>query len=319
MGDTPMETPRRTLALIFPVYNEVEVLPALLDAVSSFRAERPFVRQVIFVDDGSTDDSVALIKGRVNEDEGVEVISLSRNFGHQLAITAGIAGVRTDAAVILDADLQDPLYVVDEMIARWREGRDVVYGIRVKRKGEPFYKRMAAAAFYRFFRWMADVEMPLDTGDFRLISRPVIDAFNAIDDPQPFVRGIIAWLGYEQVGVPYVREPRAAGTSKYTLGKLIGLALSGLTSFSEKPLRLATRFGLFTAVLSLAGLAGYLTTALLTSTEISANTALVFMGFFFGGVQLLFLGIIGIYLIRVYGEVKSRPRYVIASKWHSGE
>ena len=311
--------PRNSLALVFPVYNEAEVLPQLMEQVQQFREKNPFVEQVIFVDDGSRDQSVELIKELSEHQNGVVLLQFSRNFGHQLAITAGISLVRTDAAVILDADLQDPLAVVEEMVGKWREGYDVVYGQRIKREGEKSYKLWAASAFYRFFKWMSDIDMPLDTGDFRLISRKVIDSFNEMDDAQPFVRGLVTWLGYSQIAVPYVRAPRAAGTSKYTFSKLLGLALSGLTSFTEKPLRIATRFGLFTAVLSLVGVLGYVLYTLFSGAGLSALTVLVFTGFFFGGVQLLFLGIIGIYLIRVYGEVKGRPRYVIDAVWQSDD
>ena len=309
---------RESLALVFPVYNEEEVIPKLADAVKSFRAENPYVHQIIFVDDGSRDQSVALLKELMSEEEGVVILQFSRNFGHQLAITAGISLVKTDAAVVLDADLQDPLEVVPKMVDKWREGFDVVYGQRSKREGEKSYKLWAASAFYRFFKWMSDIEMPLDTGDFRLISRRVIDAFNEMDDAQPFVRGLVTWLGFKQVAVPYVRAPRAAGTSKYTLSKLVGLALSGLTSFTEKPLRIATRFGISVSVLSFVGILCYIVGILVTGQSLSLLMILVFTAFFFGGVQLLFLGIIGIYLIRVYGEVKGRPRYVIQEYWSSG-
>ena len=308
---------RKSLALVFPVYNEEEVLPQLLEAVAQFRKKNPYVEQVVFVDDGSSDSSVDLIKRSVKGQEGYYLIEFSRNFGHQLAITAGISAVKADAAVILDADLQDPLEVVEEMVAKWREGYDVVYGQRIRREGEKSYKLWAASAFYRFFRWMSDIEMPLDTGDFRLISRTVIDDFNKMEDAQPFVRGLITWLGYKQVAVPYVRAPRAAGTSKYTLGKLIQLALSGLTSFTEKPLRIATRLGVFAAIASLVGIVVYTIYALASGQGFSTLTLLVFAVFFFGGVQMLFSGIIGIYLIRVYGEVKGRPRYVVRDVWQS--
>ena len=169
---------RETVSLVFPVFNEIEVLPALLRALEAFRATRPDIRQVILVDDGSVDGSAAYIKAQTRGMPGYDLVRLSRNFGHQLAITAGIAQVQCDAAVVLDADLQDPLEVVDRMVEKWREGYDVVYGMRSRREGEPWIKRLVAAGFYRFFRWMADIDMPLDTGDFRLISRRVIDTYN---------------------------------------------------------------------------------------------------------------------------------------------
>ncbi len=308
-----------TLSLVIPVYNEEEVLPELLAAIEEYRFSRPELVQIVMVDDGSSDASVSIIREHTAACKGYILVQLARNFGHQLAITAGIANVTTDAAVIMDADLQDPLAVIDEMVEQWKEGYDVVYGVRSRREGERFYKRFVATAFYRFFRWMADIDMPLDTGDFRLISRPVIDTYNEIGDHQPFIRGLVSWMGFRQTGVAYVRAPRAAGTSKYTLGKLLGLALSGLTSFSEKPLRLATRFGFVASALSIFGLVVYLSYALFSSAPLSTINILIFSGFFFGSVQLLFLGIIGIYLIRVYGEVKGRPRYIVRSVWTSGD
>ncbi len=311
------EDSRESVSLVFPVYNEIEVLPELLEALEDFRATRPEIRQVVLVDDGSKDGSAGFIREKTKRLTGYDLVQLSRNFGHQLAITAGIAHVTSDAAVILDADLQDPLEVVDQMVEKWKAGYDVVYGIRSKREGESVFKKFIAAGFYRFFQWMADIDMPLDTGDFRLISRNVIDTYNEIGDHQPFIRGLVTWMGYQQIGIEYVRAPRAAGESKYTFGKLLGLAMSGLTSFSEKPLRLATRFGFISTALSVLGLLFYLSIVGLTAKTLSATTLLVFSGFFFGSVQLLFLGIIGIYLIRVYGEVKGRPRYIVRTHWRS--
>ena len=308
---------RYSIALVFPVYNEEEVIPHLVEAVAAFRARHPEVEQVIFVDDGSRDRSVSLIQELTAGMNGIVLMQFSRNFGHQLAITAGISLVTADAAVILDADLQDPLDVVEEMVVKWREGYDVVYGQRARREGEMPLKLWAAAGFYRIFRWMSDLDMPLDTGDFRLISKPVIDAYNAMSDRQPFVRGLISWLGFKQTGVSYVRAARVAGKSKYSLSKLVRLALSGLTSFSEKPLRLATQFGFLVALGGIVGVSGYIISAIATGATLSAMTLLAFSGFFFGGVQLVVLGIIGIYLLRVYSEVKGRPRYVVQSMWES--
>ncbi len=316
---TEAQESRHTISLVIPVYNEEDVLPELLAALDNYRESHPNVVEVILVDDGSRDASVETVQRETAGKGGYKLIQLSRNFGHQLAITAGIAQVTADAAVILDADLQDPLEVIDKMVEQWQQGFDVVYGVRSKREGEKWYKRLVATVFYRFFRWMADIDMPLDTGDFRLVSRKVIDTYNKMGDHQPFIRGLVSWMGYKQTGVEYVRAPRAAGSSKYTFGKLLGLALSGLTSFSEKPLRIAVRFGFIAAALSVLGLILYLSITLFSGEALSATNLLVFSGFFFGSVQLLFLGIIGIYLIRVYGEVKGRPRYIVQSLWHSDE
>ena len=318
MTPVPLDpAPRHTLALVIPVYNEEAVVPLLLAEIAAFRAERADITQVVFVDDGSEDATVQLLQEGTAGKSGYWIVGFSRNFGHQLAITAGLGVVDADAAVILDADLQDPLHVVDEMMVRWREGYDVVYAIRSRRDGEPAYKRLAAATFYRLFRWIADLDMPLDTGDFRLVSRKVIDIYNKIGEQQPFVRGIVSWVGFNQIGIPYVRAARAAGSSKYTLGKLMKLALSGLTSFSDKPLRISIRLGIGVAVLAVLGLLLAFGLALAGEGGITLSAALIFVGFFFGGVQLLFLGVVGIYLLRVYEAVKGRPRYIVDSHWRS--
>ncbi|MEZ4700401.1 MAG: glycosyltransferase family 2 protein [Rhodothermales bacterium] len=308
---------RQSLALVIPVYNEEAVVPMLLSEIAAFRTAHPDVTQVVFVDDGSEDRTVELLQQGTAGRDGYWIVGFSRNFGHQLAITAGLGVVQTDAAVILDADLQDPLPVVAEMMDRWREGYDVVFAVRERREGEPGLKRLAAAAFYRFFRWMADLDMPLDTGDFRLVSRKVIDVYNRIGEQQPFVRGIVSWIGFNQIGIPYVRAPRAAGQSKYTLRKLIKLAMSGLTSFSDKPLRISIRLGIGVALLAVAGLLVALGAALFGGKGVTLSAVLIFVGFFFGGVQLLFLGVVGMYLLRVYEAVKGRPRYIVSSEWRS--
>ncbi len=318
MTPVPLDpAPRHTLALVIPVFNEEAVVPLLLAEIAAFRAMRPDITQVVFVDDGSEDATVRLLQEGTAGQSGYWIVGFSRNFGHQLAITAGLGVVDADAAVILDADLQDPLHVVDEMVVRWREGYDVVYAIRSRRDGEPAYKRLAAATFYRLFRWIADLDMPLDTGDFRLVSRKVIDVYNKIGEQQPFVRGIVSWVGFNQIGIPYVRAARAAGSSKYTLGKLMKLALSGLTSFSDKPLRISIRLGIGVAVLAVLGLLLAFGLALAGGGGITLSAALIFVGFFFGGVQFLFLGVVGIYLLRVYEAVKGRPRYIVDSHWRS--
>ena len=306
-----------SVALILPVYNEKEVLPLLLPAIEAYRTKRPEITQVIFIDDGSTDGSPEIIRKETEGRKGYVLLQLTRNFGHQLAITAGIQAVSTDAAVILDADMQDPLEVIGRMIDTWKEGYDVVYAVRKRREGEKSYKHAAAHVFYRFFRWISDLDMPLDTGDFRLISREVIDTYNRIGEQQPFIRGIISWLGFNQKGIEYIRAPRAAGKSKYTFSKLLKLALSGITSFSEKPLRIATRLGFAFALLSLLGIVVFVVLHVMQGNVLSINRLLMLAGFFFGGIQLLFLGIIGIYLLRVYEQVKGRPRYVVRSNWHS--
>lgn len=306
-----------SVAFVIPLYNEEDVLPLLVEALETYRGAHPEITRVIFVNDGSRDRTGPLVQQLTAGKPGYTLLSLSRNFGHQLAITAGLSLVEEDAAVILDADLQDPLNVVTEMIARWKEGYDVVYGIRRTRDGETWVKKTATRIFYRFFRWFTDFDMPLDTGDFRLVSRSVLDAYNRIQEQQPFVRGLIAWLGFNQIGIVYDRPARAAGRTKYPYRRLWHLATTGLTSFSDKPLRLAVRLGLFTALLSFGGLIWVLLQKLVFGVGVIGWASIVFVGFFFGGVQLFFLGIVGTYLSRVYEEVKARPRFIVQHEWHS--
>ncbi len=312
------EDRRETVSLVIPVFNEEAIVPHLIREIEQYRRDHAFVTRVIIVDDGSTDGTVPELKRLTTNLEGYSLVSFSRNFGHQIAITAGLYYVETDAAVILDADLQDPLAVVTEMVDHWHHGYDVAYGLRRHRKGESFFKKITAAAFYRFFRLMTDIEMPLDTGDFRLISRPVIEAFKQLGEQRPFVRGLVSWLGFSQVAVPYDREQRAAGTPKYTYRRLLQMALDGLASFSDKPLRLAVRMGLFVSVFAGFGGAVWAVAAkYYFHSAMSGWASLMIVIVFFGGLNLFFMGLVGSYLARVFDQAKDRPRYIVRSEWHS--
>lgn len=308
---------RETVSLVIPLYNEEKVFPELFASIEAYRAEHPEIVQVVFVDDGSKDKTAHLIRTLTAGRPGYVMLQFSRNFGHQLAITAGMHFVQMDAAVIMDGDLQDPLEVVTQMIAKWREGYDVVYGVRKERMGETAFKKYSAALFYRLFKWMTDLDIPMDTGDFRLVSRKVLDAYREISEQQPFVRGLIAWLGFNQVGIEFERAPRFAGTTKYSLRKMVRLAMRSLTSFSDKPLRFAVQLGLFTSILAVVGLIWVLYVKYVLDDAVSGWASMVFVAFFFGGLQLFFLGVVGAYLDRVYEEVKARPRYVLSNVWSS--
>lgn len=309
---------RETVALIIPLYNEEAMFPVLFDEIVQYRMEHPEVVQVVFIDDGSQDRTAELVRDRTANRSGYVLIRFSRNFGHQLAITAGMEFVDTDAAVIMDADLQDPLWVVTEMIQKWRdEGYDVVYGIRKQREGETLFKRGLTHTFYRFFHRMANVKAPVDAGDFRLVSRRVLDAFRRMQEQQPYVRGLVAWLGFNQTGIEYTRPARAAGETKYPLRKLLQLAIDGITSFSDRPLRYAVRIGLLVSFMSVLGLVWVVVQKYVIGIEITGWASLIFVAFFFGGLQLFFLGVVGAYLARVYEEVKARPRYVVQELWRS--
>ncbi len=311
------EGARDTVALVIPLYNEEAVLPILLDHLYAFRRSHPEVVKVIFIDDGSTDATSQIVRSMTSGRSGYVILRFSRNFGHQIAVTAGMHFVEEDAAIILDADLQDPLPVAARMIEKWREGFDVVYGVRKHREGESWFKLATARMFYRVFRWMTDLDIPLDTGDFRLVSRRVLDAYRQIGEQQPFIRGLISWLGFNQIGIEYERGPRAAGRTKYSLRKMLRLAFDSFTSFSDKPLRLAIALGLFSTLVSVAGLFWVLAVKYVFHTAVTGWASMAVILFFFGGVQVLFLGVVGLYLDRVYEEVKGRPRYLVQDVWQS--
>lgn len=316
-----METPPcGTIALVIPLYNEEDMVPVLIQEIEAFRAVRAALGEsveVFLVDDGSRDATFVLVQQRVAGLSGYTVVRFSRNYGHQLAVTAGLELCRADAAIILDADLQDPLDVAGKMIDRWKEGYDVVYGIRRERGGMTFMERWTARWFYRFFRSFTDINAPVDAGDFRLVSRRVMDAYARLGEQQPYVRGLIAWLGFNQTGIEYDRPDRAAGTSKYPMRKRLQLALDGMASFSTQPLKYAVRLGLLISLGSVAGLIWVVLTKYVFGTAITGWASLIFAAFFFGGLQLFFLGIVGSYLARVYEEVKGRPRYVVQESWRS--
>lgn len=305
------------VSLVIPLYNELEMLPLLVQEVEEFRNIRTEITEVIFVNDGSTDGSPQKVEELTRHLAGYKLISFPRNFGHQIAVTAGLDFVGTDAAIIMDADLQDPLEVAGQMIDIWQEGFDVVYGIRKERDGESLFKRLSASVFYRFFKWITDLDIPIDTGDFRLVSRQVIQAYKQVTEHQPFIRGLITWLGYHQKGIEYKRASRRAGRTKYPFRKMLKLAINAVTAFSDKPLRIAIQVGVATSFLAAIGIIWVLYTRFVLHTTIPGWASSTLIVLFLGGVQMLFLGIIGVYLARIYGEVKRRPRYILKDIWQS--
>lgn len=315
MTSTPSERPH--VCLVIPVYNEEDVLPLLFDELRAFRDGREERISILFIDDGSRDKTVPIIREAMQAWDDIRLVSFSRNFGHQIAVTAGLNLCDADAAIVMDADLQDPPEVAGRMIDVWQEGHDVVYGHRLEREQVGWFERITAGLYYRFFRSFTGVDAPVDTGDFRLISRNVIDAFRELNEQQPYVRGLVSWLGFRQTAVDYVRPGRAAGKTKYPWRRRFDLALDGLASFSGKPLRFAMRLGLLIAAGSMLGLVWVLFVKYVMETAITGWASLIFAAFFFGGVQLFFLGVMGSYLARVYDEVKGRPRYVIRDTWQS--
>lgn len=310
---------RDTLALVIPLYNEEEVLPLLIREIEAFRAQHPEVVQVILVDDGSKDQTATLARTLLQDTEGYLLLEFSRNFGHQMAITAGLHWATTDGVVVMDGDLQHPLSTIPEMIEKWKAGYDVVYGVREYTGGETAFKRVTARLFYRFFRWATDIDIPIDAGDFRLLSRHVVAAYCQLTEQQPFVRGLIAWLGYNQIAVSYEQPARAAGSTKYHLKKMIRFATVSLTSFSDKPLRMAMKLGALVALFAIVGLVRVLVVKLIFQTTVAGWASLMLSIFLFSGIILLSLGIIGTYLARVYEEVKGRPRYLLKQVWRAND
>jgi len=306
------------LSVIVPCYNEAAVLPAtharLSRALTSI-ADADF--ELIFVDDGSSDQTFRLLADMQASDPRVRVLRLSRNFGHQVAVTAGLAEASGDAIAIIDADLQDPPEVIPEMIDLWHAGNDVVYGSRVTRDGESRFKLLTAKAFYRMINRLSDIEIPLDTGDFRVIDRKVADVLLAMPERGRFLRGMVSWVGFRQTPVFYKREARHAGTSKYPLLKMIRFAMDGIVSFSILPLRLAALTGLAAIWIALVGIvvAVVVRVFALYDLQLGRGWASLFVAvLFMGGVQLLCLGLIGEYLGRIYTEVKQRPLYAVRER-----
>lgn len=270
--------------------------------------------ELIFVNDGSTDTTAAIIREFIAKDKNVKLIDLSRNFGHQIAISAGMDSASGDAIVIIDADLQDPPEVILQMIEKWKEGYEVVYGKRIKRKGESFFKNITAKLYYRLLKQMTSVDIPVDTGDFRLIDKKVREVFLTLTEKNRYVRGLISWAGFKQTAVEYVRDERFAGTTKYPLKKMIKFALDGITSFSNKPLKLAIYTGMALSALSFIYLLVVVIQKLFTYTTIIGWASIIAVNLFFNGIILMFLGIIGEYIGRIYEEAKNRPLYVIREK-----
>jgi dolichol-phosphate mannosyltransferase len=306
------------LSVVIPILNEEEILEelerrlrAMLDRLA---ATANLEWEVVFVDDGSKDRSLELLRGLCARDQRYKLLSFSRNFGHQLAITAGMDRAEGDAVVVMDADLQDPPEVVAEMIARWRQGYDVVFGVRLKREGETLFKRVTAALFYRTLRRMTGVDIPLDTGDFRLMSRAVILTMRGLRERNRFVRGLVAWVGFRQTSVVYERHARFAGTTKYPLRKMIKFALDGITSFSTVPLRFAIWLGVLSGLLALVVGVWAIYTKFFVRGVVPGWTTIMIFSAFTSSVQLIVIGLMGEYLGRAYEELKGRPLYIVAEE-----
>ncbi|MBO5417560.1 MAG: glycosyltransferase family 2 protein [Clostridia bacterium] len=299
-------------SVVVPVFNEEEVINETYKRLTEVMQSTGESYEIIFVNDGSRDKTALLAREICKNDSNVKLIDFSRNFGHQTAITAGMDHACGDAVVVIDADLQDPPEVILDMLKKWREGYDIVYGQRIKREGETIFKKLTAKVFYRFLRSMTEVDIPVDTGDFRLIDRKVCDAMKTISERNRYVRGIVSWLGFKSAPVEFERKKRFAGTTKYPLKKMIKFATDAIMSFSYKPLKIATFFGSFVSVFSFIGLIVMIILKLCGIGEyVDGWTSLAVISLFLNGIVLMILGIIGEYIGRIYDEAKDRPLYVI--------
>lgn len=299
-------------SIIAPIYNEVDNLPVLYSRVSEVMNGTEEAWELILVDDGSKDGSNEVIRKLASADERVRPVIFARNFGHQIAVTAGLDYSRGDAVIIIDADLQDPPEVIHDLIAKWREGYEVVYAVRKEREGETWFKKSTAALFYRIIYRITDVKIPLDTGDFRLVDRKVVNIMSKMRERHRFLRGIGAWVGFKQIGVEYNRAARFAGETKYPLKKMLKLALNAITGFSYFPLQVATYIGFISAGLSILAIPVVIVLRLISAPQLTGQATTLIMVLFLGGVQLISIGIIGEYIGRIYDEVKGRPLYIVA-------
>jgi dolichol-phosphate mannosyltransferase len=300
-----------TYSIVAPIYNELENIPELHRRVSEVMDSTGELWELVIVDDGSTDGSTDAIRELAKEDKCVRPVIFARNFGHQIAITAGWDYARGDAVVIIDADLQDPPELILEMAKKWKEGYEVVYAVRTEREGESWFKVWTAALFYRLIYRITDVKIPLDTGDFRLMDRKVVDVLKQMRERHRFPRGMSAWVGFKQIGVEYKRAARKAGETKYPFRKMFRLALNAITSFSYFPLQVATFFGFASAGIAIIAIPVVVALRLAGSHFFEGQTTTLISVLFLGGVQLISLGILGEYVGRLYDEAKGRPLYIV--------
>ena len=298
-------------SIIAPIYNEIDNVDLLHERISQVMNSTDESWELVLVDDGSTDGSTDKIRALARSDPHVRPVIFARNFGHQVAITAGWDYARGQAVVIIDADLQDPPELILELAKKWREGYEVVYAVRSDREGETWFKRFTAAFFYRLIARITDVNIPLDTGDFRLMDRRVVDVLKSMRERHRFPRGMSAWVGFKQIGVNYRRAARHAGETKYPFRKMVRLALNAITSFSYLPLQVATFFGFISAGIAIVGIPIVILLRVSGSPQLIGQATTLIAVLFLGGVQLISLGILGEYVGRIYDEAKGRPLYIV--------
>lgn len=298
--------------IIAPIYNELQNLPILYERISDVMEKTESLWELILVDDGSTDGSSDVIRDLAAKDDRIRPVIFARNFGHQIAVTAGLDYSRGDAVIIIDSDLQDPPEVILDLIQKWQEGYEVVYAVRSEREGETFFKKITASVFYHLIFRITDVKIPMDTGDFRLMDRKVVEVMNSMREHHRFLRGMSAWVGFKQVGVSYKRAARLAGETKYPFKKMLKLALTAITGFSYVPLQIATYIGFISAGISLIAIPVVVLMRILGSQQFTGQATTLIAVLFLGGVQLISLGILGEYIGRIYDEVKGRPLYIVS-------
>ena len=298
-------------SIVIPVHNEEESLGALFEGLRDALDGLGEPAEVIMVDDGSRDSSYALMVDLNRQDARFKAVGLSRNFGHQMAITAGLDVAAGDAVIIMDADLQHPPEAIEDLVAKWRQGFDVVYGVRHERTGEPWVKRITARVFYRLLGSIGETQMPPHAGDFRLVDRRALEAFRALRESNRYVRGMFSWIGFRQVGVPYQGVERRAGKTKYSFARMLKLGVDGILSFSTAPLRLVLHLGMLVSLLSLGLFIYALVSKVTGGASLPGWASLLAVTAFLGGIQLLTLGTVGLYVGRIYEEVKARPLYLV--------
>lgn len=304
----------KCVSIIIPVYNEEDLIRETHDRIKSTLEKIKTVNyELIFVNDGSTDHSLQILKQLYDHDSKMVLINFSKNFGHQNALTAGLDYADGDAIVFIDADLQDPPEVIQEMIEKWQSGYDVVYGVRIHRKGENIFKKTTASFFYRMLNFLSDTKIPVDTGDFRLMSRKVVEAVKKLEERDRYLRGMVAWVGFPQASVYYERNQRISGKTKYSFKKMSSLALNAIISFSTKPLKIAVFIGILMSSFSFIYLIYILYIRFVLKTAILGWASIALLVTLFSGINLIFLGIIGNYIGSIVHEVKKRPIYLIES------
>lgn len=310
----------KDISVVVPIYFEEEnIFPLYERLIGVVSEEMNLDYEIIFVNDGSKDDSVQNIKQLIEQDQNIRLLNFSRNFGHQVAVTAGLEHTEGEVVVIIDADLQDPPELIRDMYEKYKEGYDVVYAKRKSRAGESFFKKKTAKLFYRVLDFMSDVDIPLDTGDYRLMSRRVVEQLNNMPEKNRFIRGLVTWVGYQQTYVEYNRDERHAGETGYSLSKMIKFSLDGITSFSTFPLKIATIFGVGISGISFIYILRIIYLKLFTEKTIQGWSSIMVSNLFLGGIILLTLGILGEYIGRIYTELKSRPQYIIKDKYGFSE